>query len=148
MKVVALGEVDVKIIIPEMLVALKLSSWSLAVGRGKDAMDIRLVLENVKILCPDLDNDFHNVDNEALFEKYSQNENGLWISIFGSRLQVLLNNNELSSYIRNLFEQNNTVNSLITDMNTGKIPDDIMRKALESLVIPLKDGLTLKPPRD
>ena len=84
----------VRVIIPEMLVALKLSSWSLASSRAKDAMDIRLILENVKNLCPDIEDDFHNKENENLLEKYCNNETGLWISSFGSRIQTLLGINK------------------------------------------------------
>ena len=134
--------VNVKVIIPEMLVALKLSSWSLGADRAKDAMDIRLVLENVKTLCPDLENDFHNDENESLLEQYSKDEDGLWIAIFGSRIQTLLGESGLSSYLKNLMNSGTTVGSLIRDMNEGNIPDRELESELSSLTSPLKTGLS------
>jgi predicted nucleotidyltransferase len=132
----------VRVIIPEMLVALKLSSWSLASSRAKDAMDIRLILENVNNLCPDIEDDFHNEENETLLEKYSNNETGLWISIFGSRIQTLLGSNiELSYYLKNLMGSPFNISNLIRDMNEGNVPNQELETALLAIVIPLKDGL-------
>lgn len=136
-----LKNVKVRVIIPEMLVALKLSSWSLGSSRVKDAMDIRLILENVKSLCPDLEDDFHNDENEALFEKYSNDENGLWISSFGSRVQTLLGESDLSGYLKNLINSKTTLASLIRDMNEGNVPGQELEKVLMVIVAPLKDGL-------
>lgn len=136
-----LENVKVRIVIPEMLVALKLSSWSLGASRAKDAMDIRLILENVKLLCPDLEDDFHNDDNEALFEKYSNDESGLWISSFGSRIQKLLGETELSSYLKNLMNSKMTLGSLVRDMNEGLVPGQELEKVLMKMIAPLKDGL-------
>lgn len=136
-----LKNVKVRVVIPEMLVALKLSSWSLGSSRAKDAMDIRLILENVKILCPDLEDDFHNDENEDLFEKYNNDEIGLWISSFGSRIQTLLGNGDLSGYLKNLINSGTTISSLIRDMNEGNVPDQELEKTLIAIVVPLKDGL-------
>lgn len=105
---ITLESVSVKVVIPEMLVALKLSSWSLGSVRTKDAMDIRLILENVKILSPDLENDFHNDENEALLEQFSDDEDSLWIAVFGSRVQTLLGNSDLSEYLKNMMKSGTT----------------------------------------
>lgn len=121
--------------------ALKLSSWSLGEDRAKDAMDIRLVLENVKTLCPDLENDFHNDENEALLEQFSDDEDGLWIAVLGSRIQALLGSSDLSGYLKNLMKSGTTIGSLIIDMNEGNIPDQELVKVLQSLTTPLKTGL-------
>lgn len=139
---IVLEGVDVKVIIPEMLVALKLSSWSHGADRAKDAMDIRLVLENVKTLCPDLENDFHNDENESLLEQFSNDEDGLWIATLGSRIQTLLGNSDLSGYLKNLMNSGVTISSLIKDMNEGNIPDQKLEEDLQALAIPLKAGLT------
>lgn len=136
-----LENVKVRVVIPEMLVALKLSSWSLGSSRAKDAMDIRLILENVKTLCPDLENDFHHDVNQTLFEKYSNNENGLWISSFGSRIQTLLANSDLSEYLKNLINSGKTISSLIRDMNEGNVPEIELEKVLMAMVTQLRDGL-------
>lgn len=136
-----LGNVNVRIVIPEMLVALKLSSWSLGSNRTKDAMDIRLILENIKTLCPDLEDDFHNDENKALFEKYTNDEMGLWISSFGSRIQTLLDDGNLSGYLKNLINAGSTISSLIRDMNEGNVPDQQLEKTLIAMIVPLKDGL-------
>jgi len=138
---IILEKVKVRVVIPEMLVALKLSSWSLGASRSKDAMDIRLILENLKILCPDLEDDFHKDENEALFEKYNNNEIGLWISSFGSRIQTLLGSGELSNYLKNLMSSNVTLSNLIRDMNEGNISGEELEKSLLAIVVPLKDGL-------
>lgn len=138
-----LEKIKVRVVIPEMLVALKLSSWSLAPNRAKDAMDIRLILENLKSLCPDVEDDFYNEENEVLFEKYNNDETGLWISSFGSRIQTLLRNNrELSDYIKNLMGSNVSISNLIRDMNQGNTPNQELEKVLLKIVVPLKDGLT------
>lgn len=134
--------VNVKVIIPEMLVALKLSSWSHGAGRTKDAMDIRLVLENVKILCPDLENDFHNDENESLLEQFADDVDGLWLAIFGSRIQTLLRDSKLSGYLKSLMNSGATVASLIKDMNEGNIADKKLEETLQALAVPLKIGLT------
>lgn len=137
-----LETVKVRVVVPEMLVALKLSSWSLGASRAKDAMDIRLILENLKKLCPDVEDDFHNEENEALFENYSNDEIGLWISSFGSRIQTLLGNNgELSEYLKNLMSSKVNISNLIRDMNEGNVPDQELEKSLLAIVVPLKDGL-------
>jgi hypothetical protein len=141
---IVLKNVKVRVVIPEMLVALKLSSWSLGSGRAKDAMDIRLILENVKLLCPDLEDDFHNDENEALFEKYSNDENGLWLSSFGSRILTLLGESELSEYLKNLINSKTTLGSLIRDMNEGNVAGQDLEKVLMAMVAPLKDGLMRK----
>jgi predicted nucleotidyltransferase len=134
----------VKVIIPEMLVALKLSSWSHNSSRRKDAIDIRLVLENVKALCSDLEDDFHNEENEDLLEKFAEDEMGLWISSLGSRIQTLLGNSDLSGYLKNLMNSERTISSLIRDMNEGNVPDQELEKSLKALAIPLMVGLTRK----
>ena len=72
--IVELNGIGVNIVIPEMLVALKLSSWSLAAARDKDAMDLKLILENVQELCPDLSDSFHEVENESLLKAYPNDE--------------------------------------------------------------------------
>ena len=141
-QVINLEGAYVKVVIPEMLVALKLSSWSLGSGRSKDAIDIRLVLENVKTLCPDLEDDFHNDENEDLFEQYSTDEMGLWISILGARIQTLLKGADFSDYLKNLMNSKTTISSLIIDMNEGNIPDQALEKTLLSLSNPLRAGLT------
>jgi predicted nucleotidyltransferase len=138
-----LNSTIVKVIIPEMLVALKLSSWSLSSGRGKDAMDIKLVLENVKTLCPDLDNDFHEDRNESLLEKYVNDEEGFWISTLGARIQVILNGNDLSSYLKNMVQGTSTMNSFLRDMNEGNVPDQETEESLRKMLGPLIDGLLL-----
>ncbi len=138
---VLLDGVNIRIIIPEMFVALKLSSWSSGQDRKKDAIDIRLILENIKALCPDLENDFHNEENESLLEKYGQDEDGLWISVFGSRIQTLLKGTALSDYLKNLMSSDFTINTLLLDFNYGNIPDEKLRFILEKLLTPLRDGL-------
>jgi predicted nucleotidyltransferase len=135
-----LAGTKVKVVIPEMLVALKLSSWSLG-ARVKDAMDIRLVLENVRALCVDIEGDFHNEENESLFEKYSNDENGLWISVFGSRIQTLVRGSDLSGYLKNLMNSEGTVANLVRDMNAGDVSDAELENLLMALAIPLRDGL-------
>jgi predicted nucleotidyltransferase len=134
----------VKVIIPEMLVALKLSSWSHSTSRTKDAIDIRLVLENVKALCSDLEDDFHKEENEDLLEKFAEDEMGLWISSLGSRIQTLLGNSDLSSYLKNLMNSETTISSLVRDMNEGNVPGQELEKSLKALAIPLMVGLTRK----
>jgi hypothetical protein len=138
---ITLDKVRGRVVIPEMLVALKLSSWSLGANRARDAMDIRLVLENLNNLCPDVEDDFHNEENEALFEKYTNNELGLWISTFGSRIQTLLGNGELSGYLKNMISSNVNISNLIRDMNEGNVPGQDLEKKLLAIVLPLKDGL-------
>lgn len=133
--------VRVKVVIPEMLVALKLSSWSLGRARTKDAIDIRLILENVKILCPDLENDFHNDENETLLEQFSNDEDGLWIAVFGSRVQTLLGSSDLSEYLKNMMKSKTNLSSLVRDMNEGNIPGQELEDYLKFLTTSLRTGL-------
>jgi predicted nucleotidyltransferase len=139
--IIRLESTKVRVVIPEMLVALKLSSWSLATSRTKDAMDVRLIFENIKILCPDLVGDFHHDENEALFEKYNHDELGLWISFLGLRIQKLLANCDLSDYLKNFMNSETTVSHFIRDMNEGNIPDLKLEKKLVSMMTSLKDGI-------
>jgi hypothetical protein len=138
-----LADTAVKVIIPEMLIALKLSSWCHSEVRRKDAVDIKVVLQNVKTLCPDLDDDFHEDRNESLFEKYIGDEDGLWISIFASRIQFLLAGSDLSAVITNMAKNSYTMKKLLVDMNNGNIPDPKRESELLAILTPFIDGLIL-----
>jgi hypothetical protein len=139
---IEINKTKVNIVIIEMLVALKLSSWSHGQGRSRDAGDIRLVLENIKKLCPDLSNDLHSDENTKLLEAYSEDESALWISIFGSRLKLMLNGSELYDYLNNLLSSSANLGGLIKDMNDGRVPDVKLEKHLRDLLLPFVKGAT------
>lgn len=138
---ISLGGASVRIVIPEMLLAMKISSWSHG-DRIKDAVDIRLILENLKVLCPDLLDDTYKDKNEGLAEKFDKDENGLRIALLGSRIQSLISGSGLSTYLKTTINTDFNFNKLVIDMNEGNVPDKDTDKKLKSLLTPLKDGLS------
>ena len=80
--------VKTKAVIPEMLVALKLNSWSHDTGRIKDAIDIKCVLDNVGVLCRGLLTDA-SLGAETLEEALGTEKEKLILRL-GLRIRKLL----------------------------------------------------------
>ena len=55
-KVIAIGDTEVKVVTPEMLVALKIVSWDENPARDRDAQDINYIMENYENIDADVEN--------------------------------------------------------------------------------------------
>ncbi len=132
---------SIKVVIPEMLVVLKLSSWSHATDRNKDAVDIKLVLENVIELCPDLKDQYYSKEYEWIVTKYGSDSASIWIAFFAYRIKNLLKGTEPYPYIKNMFESDGTLTMLMIAMNNGVTPDPTLEAVLRGLISPFKAGL-------
>lgn len=134
---IEIEEVKIRTIIPEMLVALKISSWSHG-DRVKDAIDIMHVLKNVEALCPDLLLD-ESLFNKELESKYITQHQKV---IFKFALKIMsLVDSSMGQFLENVFQSNYNKRAILTDMNESVLPLQERLKELEFLVDPFVDGI-------
>ncbi len=132
--------VKVKAVIPELLVALKLNSWSGSGGtRIKDATDIKCILENVEILCRGLKDDI-TIDVGKLEEKFAT-ENEKIILRLGLRIRNLLGPGQPLDYLENLIDGEESRRALIRHMNNDEVPSEDVFKSLNTMVLSLRMGI-------
>lgn len=131
----------IRTIIPEMLVALKLSSWSHG-NRVKDAIDIKFILENIEVLCKDL------ITDETLKVDVIENElkstREINIARLGIRINKLLEGSDLKDYLRNVLENGYNKDLLIRNMNNDTLATGETLKMLKAFVESLAAGILNK----
>ena len=131
--------VKTKVIIPEMLVALKLNSWSHDTTRTKDAIDIKCVLDNVSVLCRGLSSDA-TLGAEKLEQGFDTSKEKLILRL-GLKVRQLLGPGQPLDYLEGVIEGDKMRNMLVRHMNNDSIPEAGLHKELSSMLSSLRVGL-------
>jgi predicted nucleotidyltransferase len=138
------AEVDIdgvvtKVVIPEMLVALKLNSWSHDTGRVKDAIDIKCVLDNVAVLCRGLQSDT-TLGAETLEESLATEKEKLILRL-GLRIRKLLGPGSPLDYLENVVDGEGNRRILARHMNNDSIPSAELFQDLSKMLSSLRIGI-------
>ena len=128
--------VKTKVVIPEMLVALKLNSWSHDSSRIKDAIDIKCILDNVAVLCRGLLADT-SLNAETLEESFETEKEKLILRL-GLRIRSLLGSGVPLDYLENVVDGEGTRRLLARHMNNDSIPEAELFKELSSMLLCLR----------
>jgi predicted nucleotidyltransferase len=131
--------VKVRAVIPELLVALKLNSWSSSSTRIKDALDIKCVMENVGILCHGLKDDT-DLGAESLEGNFSTEREKLILRL-GLRIRKLLGAGQPLNYLENVIDSEGNRRILIRHMNNDELPNEDVFKVLNTMLLSLKTGI-------
>lgn len=135
--------VKTKAVIPELLVALKLNSWSHDSSRIKDAIDIRCILDNVAVLCRGLLADT-SLNAETLEGSLGTDKEKLILRL-GLRIRGLLGPGEPLDYLENVVDGEGGRRLLARHMNNDSIPEAELFKELSLMLSCLRTGIRGKP---
>jgi predicted nucleotidyltransferase len=102
------GESVIKVVIPEMLLAMKIFSWSNSFGsRTKDANDMKLLLEHSM--------EFIGESDWAIDKS---------IPMFVGRMKSLISGSEVGDYLHNYLGTKKVIIKIMMGMNNGDVPTE------------------------
>lgn len=129
-----IGNHNVKVVTPEMLVALKIIAWDENPARQKDADDINFIIKNYERIDPDTDNYIWD-NHEELPEKFEHDFSLAAIALMGIRISNYASKDHLN-LIKGIFQKTELVSKLARDMlsgTPGPIDDTEVEKVEEKL---------------